>query len=120
MAKISILFGIILLLVGIAGYIATDETGDITLIPAILGLALVLLGIVGLKEKNLKKSMRAASLLALLGFLGAGIRLLSAFTSDIHVNPIELTSQIIITILCAVFIGVAVKSFVKSFRIKQN
>ncbi len=120
MPKVTIWFGIILIITGAVGYFGTGESSVTALIPAILGLALLLLGITALREENLKKALHATAILALLGFIGAGMRILSAMNSSKPINSSAFISQLIMTILCAILIGLAVKSFYEVRHVKSK
>src|SRR5260370_217245 len=72
MAKLTIAFGILLILVGIVGFVYTGSTHPTALIPAIFGLAFVLFGIMANTENAKKRMlwMHVSVTVALLGFLG--------------------------------------------------
>ena len=68
MRVISLVFGILLALVGVVGFVATGCLHPTALIPAYLGVVLVVCGALGLKasEKARKHIMHVAVLVALL------------------------------------------------------
>lgn len=112
MAKTAIWFGISLMIVGVVGYIGTKYEYMSSFVPAILGLALIMLGWAALNDRYQKKAMHAAVILSVLGFLSSGLKAILGLISDSNPSDqIWLTAQIVITIICAVFIGLAVKSF---------
>jgi len=110
MIKITKTFGIILIVLGVAGYLSINRTSLSGLIPALLGMALIMLSQTAKNEAYFKKSMQAAVLLTALGFIGSGLRVIeSLFVQKIvHLNIMFIT-QILVTLACAVFIGLAVK-----------
>src|SRR5438128_2075722 len=75
MARYAIVFGILLIAVGLAGYFGTDTTSRTPLIPAGLGGLLVVLGLLALKDSLRKHAMHAAAMVGLIGFLGGAYRL---------------------------------------------
>ena len=71
MPRLTIIFGPLLILLGAGGYFGTGQTSVTALIPAFFGVPFLLLGLVALKDGLRKHAMHAASLLALLGVIGA-------------------------------------------------
>ena len=110
MVKITKTFGVILIVVGVVGYLSIDKSSFSGLIPAILGMALILLSQTAKKEVYFKKSMQATVLLTFLGFLGSGLRVIDGLLikKNIPYNIVFIT-QVIVMFTCAVYIGLAVK-----------
>ena len=81
MSTLSIVCGILLILVGLAGYIHGTSTGHgsvTALIPAFIGIPLALLGVIaGIKDGWRKHLMHVAVVIALLGFIATAGRLIS-------------------------------------------
>ena len=81
MAKLTIGFGLVLIMLGIWGFVATGSAGahSSTLFPTWFGLALAVCGLLALTENEKRRRlwMHAAAVLGLVGFLGAGYRALS-------------------------------------------
>jgi hypothetical protein len=121
MPTLSIIFGIILISIGLFGYFGLGSQSITALIPAFLGLPVVILGVLGLNEKRLKVTMHIASVLMLLGFLGT-VRGLFKFFSMIGGNAVErpeaVTVQAIMAVLCLIFLAFAVKSFIDARKNK--
>ena len=110
MIKITKTFGIILIILGVAGYLSIDRASLSGLIPALLGMALIMLSQTARNEAYFKKSMQAAVMLTALGFIGSGLRVIESLFVHKSVNlSILLIAQILVTLACAVFIGLAVK-----------
>ncbi len=113
MPTTSIVCGMLLIVIGTAGYVIgmTAERASITaLIPAFLGLILVLLGaLAGIRESLRKHLMHAAVIVALLGFIATAGRLVSRL-SEISLSPAVL-SQASTAVICLVFVILAIKSF---------
>ncbi|MEO7673153.1 MAG: hypothetical protein ABIU09_03630 [Pyrinomonadaceae bacterium] len=119
MPTTSIVFGTLLLLVGIAGYaygaMATEKASITALIPAFFGIVLVLLGAAAKQKESLRKHlMHAAIVVALLGFIATAIRLVPRLGA-ITFTAAE-TSQIAMAIICLVFVILAIKSFAAARR----
>lgn len=122
MPTLSIIFGIILITIGIIGYFGISSESITALIPAFLGLPVAILGALGLNEKRLKVTMHIASVLMLLGFLGT-VRGLFKFFSMIGgaevARPAAVIVQAVMAVLCLIFLIFAVKSFIDARRNKS-
>ena len=121
MPTTSIIFGTLLVLVGIIGYaygaMNSEYASKTALIPAAFGLVLVLLGFVSQKKENLRKHlMHAAILVALLGFIATAARLVPRL-SGITFTAAEI-SQIATALICLIFVILAIKSFADARRNK--
>lgn len=89
MSKYAVLYGFILIVVGIAGYIATDRASVTALIPTFLGIVMAGLGAGGLAKEDLSKHfMHAALVVALIGFLGT-VRALPGMVDIVRGSEIE-------------------------------
>ena len=109
MSSTTIVFGILLLLLGLGGYVLTDTSSMTALIPAVFGLLLLILGIVARAEAARKHAMHAAAMVGLLGVLGA---LFSLIGTPLDVRPpFAVFSQVAMLVLTAVFVALCVKSF---------
>ncbi len=114
MVRITIVFGVLLIALGLGDYYITDAKHWTELIPAALGFTMVVLGLVGLKESLRKNAMHAAVLLGLLGFAFT-VQALVALGRMILEKP-QLVAQSIMALLCAAFMVMAVKSFLDARR----
>ena len=113
MPTTSIIFGTLLVLLGIAGYgygMMSDRASITALIPAFFGIVLILLGFLARSKENLRKHlMHAAIVVALLGFIATAARLvprLGELTFSVAV-----VSQIAMALICLLFVILAIKSF---------
>src|SRR5688572_25354261 len=123
MPSTAITFGILLILIGLGGFgysIATMPPGRTVgqywtaLIPAILGLILALLGLLGKSKENLRKHvMHGAVLVGLIGFLAtvSSVLKLPALFDGTAERPLAVVSQFLTAIVCLVFVVLCVKSF---------
>ena len=118
MVRITIVFGVLLIALGLGDYYVTEAKHWTELIPAALGFTLgftmVVLGLVGLKESLRKNAMHAAVLLGLLGFAFT-VRAVIELGQEILKKP-DLVAQSIMALLCGAFIVMAVKSFLDARR----
>lgn len=119
MPTTSIIFGTLLILVGIIGYVYgamySEYASKTALIPAAFGIVLVLLGFVSQQKENLRKHlMHAAVLVALLGFIATAARLIPRL-QNVTGTAAEI-SQIATALLCLIFVVLAIKSFADARR----
>lgn len=118
MPSTAIACGILLILIGLAGYIygSIDGKASFTaLIPAIFGVALAALGFVARAKDNLRKHlMHAAVLVALLG----AIAIVADFarTGWKFGFSAPVISKVAMALICLAFVILSVKSFVDARR----
>ncbi len=114
MPSTAILFGRLLILVGIIGYgygMYNANASLTAMIPAVFGLVLMLLGHLAKSKENIRKHlMHLAVIVGLVGFLMPAGRILSKI-SDFSLN--FATSMLLsMAILCFLFVVLCVKSFI--------
>ena len=114
MVRITIVFGVLLIALGLGDYYITEAKHWTELIPAALGFTMVVLGLLGLKESLRKNTMHAAVLLGLLGFAFT-VRAVVELGQEILKRP-DLVAQSIMAVLCGAFVVMAVKSFLDARR----
>jgi Na+(H+)/acetate symporter ActP len=128
MGRVTIGFGIFLILIGCVGFFLTyqpEKPPYTALIPAAFGLALAILGGLALKESFRKHAMHAAAMIGLVGFLGAAVmslrKLLPALFSGEDIDrPNAVIAQLIMAATCLVFVGLCVKSFIDARRLRKQ
>src|SRR5215467_3714065 len=121
MAKTTICFGVVLILLGIFGFVATGSHAPTALIPAFVGLLLAILGFLSLTDDAKKRMlyMHIAVTLGLLGFLGTAksiydyIRLLQGVQ---YPHPAAVEEKAAMAVLLLVFVILCVRSFVAARR----
>jgi hypothetical protein len=119
MPKITILFGVILIVLGVVGYVATGGVSVTALIPAFFGVVLVGLGVLAQNERYRKHAMHFAVMLGLLGFLGTarGLMALPRLVSEGGVDrPAAVAAQGVMAILMIVYVALGVRSFIAARR----
>ena len=123
MAKVSIVFGLILIILGLVSYFGISSESITALIPAFLGVPILFLGFLSINEKYLKHSMHAAAVLMLLGFGGTVSGLIKFFRmlgGEIFERPSAITIQAIMAVICLMFLVLAIKSFIDARRGKSE
>jgi uncharacterized membrane protein len=118
---IAILFGVLLMLLGVGFYFGTDRVSATALIPAAFGLVLVVLGALARQDKLRKHVMHAAAALGLIGFILAVARLLMVFFSEAEPGKETVKENIetelaLMAVLCAAFVGLCIRSFIAARR----
>ena len=129
MPVVTVVFGLLLIALGLWGRFggewglwaplglpAPEHLSGTALIPAYFGGAFVLLGLLALKESFLKQAMHLAALLGVVGFLAAGLRLLTSVYSKGTVQGVAGVSTATMTGLCALFVLLCVNSFIQARR----
>ena len=117
MASTTILFGILLTLLGVVGYFLTGTSSLTALIPALFGLLLLMLGFLARAESMRKHAMHAAAAVALVGCIGALIPLLRTPSG---VRPaMAVFSQAAMVVLTALFVVLCVRSFRAARRARK-
>lgn len=118
MPTTSIVSGILLILVGIAGYAFSLIDGNkswTALIPAAFGVVLIAFGAAAKSNESLRKHlMHAAVLVGLIGFLIPAWRLISKF-NDLTVS-LAVLSQAAMALICLFFVILCVQSFINARR----
>jgi lysylphosphatidylglycerol synthetase-like protein (DUF2156 family) len=119
MPQTTVAFGVLLCLVGVGFYAGTGGASLTALIPAFLGLPLVVAGVLARREAWRRHAMHAAALLGMLGVLGSlrGALKLPALLAGAEVaRPAAVAAQAITALLCLVFVALCVRSFVNARR----
>jgi uncharacterized membrane protein len=107
MVNNAIRFGLSLVLVGLYGYFGYDTRSLTALIPAVVGIALIVAGLAARAEENRKNAMHAAAVVALLGAIAAWGRLA---TTGLDGDGVWML--LLMGVICTVFVGLCVKSFI--------
>ncbi len=121
MAKTTICFGIVLILLGIFGFVVTGHHAPTALIPAYVGLVLGVCGFLALTDDAKKRMlfMHIAVTLGLLGFLGTAksiydyIQLLRGVQFP---HPTAVEEKAAMSFLLLIFVVLCVRSFIAARR----
>jgi len=116
MPSAAIWTGRLLIIIGIIGYAYGFYGGNASItamIPAFFGIVLSVLGhIAKIKESLTKHVMHAAILIALLGFILPGWRIVSKL-SEVTLSA-AYVSQIAMMVVCLAFVLLGVRSFINA------
>jgi len=118
----AMLSGLLLIGLGAWGYFGAEleHRSGTAWIPAGFGLALLLLGALALKAHLRKHAMHAAAAVGLIGFVGAVVMVLRKFGKDGNLESRGATAQLAMAVLCAVFVGLCVNSFIQARRRRRD
>ncbi len=122
MAKVTLLFAVLLVALGLAGYLGTGSLHRTALIPAWIGLALGVFGFLAISpsESRRKLFMHINVTIALLGVLGTGAEIIrSSFANlaaDKAPNLWALYSKLALELLLLTYVILCVRSFIAARR----
>jgi hypothetical protein len=123
MANMCLGLGTALIVLGLGAYLGTGRQSVTAMIPAFFGALLATLGLVARDERKRKHAMHAAVLLGLLGFAGS-VRGVSGVLTMLRggevARPVAAIVQATMAVLCAIFLGLAVRSFAEARRARKN
>ena len=115
MAKVTLVFAVAFIALGLVGFITTGSQHPTALIPAVLGLLLGIFGILSFNPGRRKLFMHINVTLALLGFLGTVMGLFQWFSmlaGHAVPNPPATESKAIMALLCLVYVILCIRSFI--------
>jgi len=121
MAKLTIVFGILLIVVGAWGFIGTGSEHSTALIPAYFGLALLISGALASSNDPKRRMlwMHVAVTVGLLGFIGAAVQAIREYVAA-HgaplAHPLAVEAQTAMAGICLVFVLLCVRSFIAARR----
>ncbi|WP_298750782.1 hypothetical protein [uncultured Serinicoccus sp.] len=120
MPRTTILLGVVLVAVGVVGWLAAGMSSWTALIPAVLGAVLAVCGVLG--RSNPKVWIHAALVVALLGALGTirnvlGLADLAAGDAE---RPLAVVAGTITFVLLVGYLVVGVRSFVAVRRERRR
>lgn len=121
MAKLTIVFGLLLIAVGVTGYVVTGSAHPTALIPSGAGVLFVLFGVLANSEDAKKRMlwMHIAVTLALLLFLGtipADIDVIRLSRGAQFPHPVAVVEKATMSLLCLLFVLLSVRSFIAARR----
>lgn len=117
MPIVTLLIGTLLIALGIWGYNVSESKSITALIPAFTGGLLALLGLLALKESWLKHAMHVAAMIGLLGAIAAASRFVpKLIAGNLDTNDPATVSTGGMTLLCGLFVGLCINSFIQARR----
>jgi uncharacterized membrane protein len=125
LAKISVVFAILLIALGLIGYFGTGAEHATALIPTWFAAALGMFGLLAMSpdEGRRKLFMHVNVTLGLLGFIAVGIESIRGYVhaknAGIQPDMIALASKVTMTGLLLVYVILCVRSFIAARRSGQ-
>lgn len=109
MSKISLGFGVILILLGLGFYVGTGSTAMTALIPAFLGCGIAVSGALAMKPSLRPIFAHLALVLGALGVLaGIGMGAKTGLQKGLTSSAIE---QLLMGVICAAYVFLCIQSF---------
>jgi hypothetical protein len=119
--SLTIGFGLLFVGLGVGAYLKSQA--PTSLIPAGIGAVMALLGVIAQRNESLSRHlMHGAVVLALVGFLASAPAVPTFFTmlSGAEVErPLGVTVRAIMTLCTAIYIGLAVKTFIDARKARN-
>ena len=125
MARVTYIFGVLLILVGLVGYFVTGSAHPTALIPTWFGLALVVGGILAVSpsEGRRKLFMHINVTIGLVGLIGAIASALHGYehARSLGMDPDykALAAQLTMAVLLLIYVNLCVRSFIQARRSRQ-
>ena len=121
MAKLTIGFGVLLVILGIFGYVATGSVHPTALIPVWIGLLFALFGFMANTEDSKKRMlwMHISVTVALITFLGtipADIDTIRLSHGAYFAHPAAIEEKGALSLLCLIYVLFCVRSFISARR----
>lgn len=113
MGPVAIGFGVVLVVLGVGSYLGTDRVSATALIPAYVGAALVVLGLLALREPWRKHAMHAAAVVGLLGCLG-GLGRFAVVALRGDPGGAGALASLALGLLSGAFLALCVRSFIQA------
>lgn len=121
MAKLTIAFGILLIIIGVAGFVSTGSAHPTALIPAAAGVLFAIFGALASTENPKKRMlwMHISVTIALILFLGlipADIDVIRLSRGVSFPHPIAVLEKSATSLFCLLYVLLCVRSFIAARR----
>jgi hypothetical protein len=116
MVKVTLIFAVILIALGVAGYLGTGSLHPTALIPAWIGVALGFGGLLAISpsEKRRKLFMHINVSIGLLGFLGGAVEVVRSYVHGTFMDQTEIiamASKLAMTTILLIYLYLCGRSF---------
>ncbi|HEY6490818.1 MAG: hypothetical protein WCC26_13360 [Terracidiphilus sp.] len=133
MAKVTLVFAVLLVALGLVGYLGTGSEHPTALIPTWFGLALGVFGFLAISpnEGRRKLFMHINVTIGLLGFLGVTVEIVRTFLKTVSlnavisgaqpapINEVAMASKLAMACLLLIYVVLCVRSFVATRRTQK-
>jgi hypothetical protein len=121
MAKVTILFGLLLIVLGVVGYVGTGWQAPTALIPTYIGIVFAILGFLARKGSQKKRMlmMHIAVTLGALGFLVTAKSIWDFIQMErghVFARPIAVEDKAVMSTMLLIYVLLCVRSFIKARR----
>ena len=126
MAKVTLVFAVLLVILGIAGYYYTGHIHPTALIPLWFGVGLGICGFLAISpnEKRRKIFIHIAVVIGVIGFLGGAITAIQGYgnarSQGIDPDMVALWDKVIMAFLMLNYTILCVQSFIKARRSREE
>ena len=119
MAKVTILFGLLLIVLGVVGYVGTGRSAPTALIPTYIGIVFTILGFLARRGSQKKRMtvMQIAVTLGLLLFLGTAKSIWDFIQMErghAMLRPIAVEDKAVMSMMMLIYVLLCVRSFIKA------
>ena len=120
MARTTMMFGFVLIVLGVCVFLATGHVFPTSLIPAWFGIVIMLCGAIARTDDAKKRMlwMHCAVTLGLIGFLFPGFMaakaVFKAHSGGVPMNRNAVHEQLAMAAICLFFVMLCVRSFIKA------
>ncbi len=117
MAITTVITGVLLIALGVGGFVGTGSTHMTALIPAWFGLPILICGLLANNAARRALVMHIAVTIGLLGFLGSLVQFFRGVNGPaMQERPIAVEAQGVMVLITGIFVGLCVQSFIKARR----
>ena len=119
MPAITFFVAVLLIAIGLGGYVGSGSHALTALIPAVLGALLAICAAVARNPKARKHAMHVAVLVALLGLIGSArgvLQLPALIAGQSMARPLAVVAKSATAVLCLAYLVVAIRSFIQARR----
>lgn len=122
MAKLTLVAALILIVLGVAVFIATGSHAPTALIPTYFGILLGILGMLANTSNSKRRMlfMHIAVTVGLIGFIFPGWRGIGDLIAQMHgqlvLRPIAMKEELAMAAICLVYVLLCVRSFIAARR----
>ena len=121
MPRLTIVLGVLLILIAIAGFVATGSSHPTALIPGGIGILFCIFGAIALSPDPKRRMlwMHIAVTVALLLFLGtikSDINVMQLAKGATFPHPVAIEEKAAMSLLCLLYVLLAMRSFINARR----
>lgn len=123
MPKITLAYAVILIIIGLIGYLASGMASITALIPAFFGVVFVVLGIMAMFENMRKNAMHVASVISFIGLLftiGGVFDVASMLSGTTIERPGAAVAKAFMAIFSLIYFAICMWSFISARLLKKD